>query len=59
MLFLNQLMIQHLSAPKSGIKTTYKSDFGTWILSKSEIGVDRVDISRSLIFVKQLKLDQI
>jgi hypothetical protein len=59
MLLLNQALIQFLSISNSAIKMEYKSDFRIWNPSKSGMSVDRVDVSRSQIFIKQLRFPQI
>jgi hypothetical protein len=58
-LYLNQALIQFISTSNSAIKTEQKSDFRIRILLSLKFSVVRVDVSRSQIFIEQLKFSQI
>ena len=59
MLFMDQVMIQPLSASNSGIKTGRNPDFRILNVSKSKFHADFNDVPLSSNSFKQLELDQI
>jgi hypothetical protein len=58
MLYLSRSLIQYQSVPNSAPCWIKNLKFKTSTFL-SEIDVDRIDISHSLIFVKQLKFEKI